>query len=154
MRQFDAAPAIPSTYVRLRSLTAEEVAQARAAGYVADLADLAKLICRSGLDNLADDPPPEDTADWRVRIYLIWICYIYENLKIIRNPLGAIDELILEFHGSEILDRPGFRIASLYAGAWTPDSLPESDLQKQLEILRPSYEKAIHLLDAAPASSC
>jgi len=69
MLWFDGAPAIPSNYARLRVLSAQEMALARAAAYVADAAaDPSEPVRRAGLDNCTDPPPPDDMRDWRIRV--------------------------------------------------------------------------------------
>jgi hypothetical protein len=145
MIQFNAAPAVPSNYPRLKLLTQEEIDNARIAGYVADEVDPQKPVKRAGLDNYDAPVPDIRLQDWRTRMCLIWFCYIYENFQIIPRPLYAVEELILEFKGLDALDP---RLASLYAGAggWEPASTAKRE--KHLKQLKPNYTKAIHLLDS------
>jgi hypothetical protein len=147
MIQFDVAPAIPADYHRLRALTQEEIGHARSAAYVSDKSDPREPVRREGLNNYSDPYLGDDILDWRVRTYIIWFCYIYENLRLIRSPLEAIEEILLEFKAPEILDVPGRRLATLYAGIGGHDPLSEHDLINQLEKLRPHYDKAVKLLE-------
>lgn len=148
MIQFDAAPAIPADYDRLRALTTEEIELARSAGYVADASDPREPVRREGLDNLYEYPG-DDIADWRIRTYMVWFCYIYENWLVIRKPRTAIEELVFEFKAPIILDLPDRRIATLYAGAGAADADPRyaDNLKKHIEYLKPHYDKAVRLLE-------
>jgi hypothetical protein len=145
MIRFDAAPAVPVDYHRLRVLTVEEIERARSAAYVADVSDPREPARRGGLNNYPRPYFDDDIFDWRLRMYIVWFCYIYENLSLIRKPLGAIEEILWEFKAPEILDLPGRRLASLYAGAGTA-ALSAHDLKNQLEYLKPHYDKACCLL--------
>jgi hypothetical protein len=150
MLHFDAAPPVPSDYRWLCVLAGDEIERARAASYVADSVDPRALVNRPGLDNCSrnspsDIIPSDDMRDWRVRIYIVWFCYIYENFREIRRPLYAIEELIFEFRAPGVIDLPDRRIATLYAGSGAV-SLPHSDRQYVLQQLKPHYEKAINLL--------
>jgi hypothetical protein len=152
--QFDAAPAIPSNYPRLReALTAEEIGLARAAGYVADGTDPRSSVRRAGLDNLGEQPALDDIQDWRTRIYAVWFCYIYENLLNILKPMGAIEEIILEFGAPSVLDTAERRLGTLYAGAGGADPLSASQLRVQLEKLKPHYVRAVELLGTVSSLS-
>jgi len=145
--QFDAAPAIPSDYPRLRhALSDEEINRAREAGYVADGMDLQIEVRRAGLDNCGELPPLDDILDWRIRVYVVWFCFIYENFLTILKPMGAIEEIILEFKAPNVLDTADRRLGTLYAGAGSEDPLPTSRLNAQLEELRPQYDRAIQIL--------
>ena len=148
MIQFNAAPAIPIGYHRLGTLTGEEIESARSAGYVVDVSDPSDSAVRDGLDNYAHPPTGSDILNWRVRMYILWFCYIYENLRLIRKPLGAFEEIILEFKAPGILDLPGRRLGTLLAGAGAADPpSPPRDLEYILETLEPHYDKAIRLLE-------
>jgi hypothetical protein len=152
MLWFDGAPAIPSNYARLRVLSAQEMALARAAAYVADdAADPSEPVRRAGLDNCTDPPTFSDMQDWRIWMYVIWFCYIYENFSVIRMPLMAIEELILEFKAPNVLDTPDRRIASLYAGAGARDPISEPERASEMQELKPHYDKALLLLEGASA---
>lgn len=145
MRQFSAAPAVPIDYSRLAALSAEEIEAAVRAGYVALEVDPSAPVQRRGLEN-SSDIPPDDINDWRIRMYVIWFCYIYENIDKIRRPLAALEELIFEFKASSALDIPGSRIATDYAGAGSVEPLSENELGKQRVSLKPHYQKARVLL--------
>ena len=147
MIQFDAAPGVPSNYHRLRVLTMEEIERARFAGYVVDAGNPNEPVRRDGLDNCFDPCLVDDMLDWRIRMYIIWFCYIYENLELIPKPSGAIEEILLEFKAPEILDVTGRRLATLYAGAGATGPLPSHRVKDRLEKLRPHYDKAISLLE-------
>ncbi len=149
MIRFAAAPPVPTDYPRLRALSAEELGLARSCGYVADAADPASPVDRAGRDITFDPVPGDSLEDWRVRMYVIWFCYIFENFDVIRRPMGAIEELILEFRASEIIDIPGRRLGTLYAGAGSSDPLRKSTAVLQMERLRPHYLKAVARLDGA-----
>lgn len=146
MIRFDAALPVPADYPRLQLLSADELTQARAYGYVADKVDPAAPATRAGRD-ITYDPLPGDTFDdWRARMYVIWFCYIFENFAVIQRPMGAIEELILEFRADESIDIPGRRLASLYAGAGAADPLTEAEMKTQIEKLQLHYIKAVLLL--------
>ena len=142
--QFDAAPPVPVNYHRLQSLTEEEVDQARSAGYVEETANY-DSVQRNGIDHYEYPYLEDNIFDWRVRMFIIWFCYIYENFSLIHKQLGAIEEIILEFKAPEIVDLPGRRLATLYAGAFYGD-LSDDGIAFQLGFLKPHYEKAIELL--------
>lgn len=145
MIQFDAAPAVPIGYPRLRLLTRGELDNARALGYVSEEVDPREPVKRSGLDNSDSPIPGKSLQDWHTRMYIIWFCYIYENFQIIDRPLSAIEELILEFKGLDAIDP---KLGSLYAGAggWRISS--SADREKHIERLNSNYIKAVQLLDA------
>ena len=145
MIEFSAAPAVPTDYSRLKVLTEEEISKARILGYIADDADPRLQISRPGVSNDNEPLPRIDLGDWRTRMYIVWFCFIYENILIIQKPFYAIEELILEFKGLGALDS---NLASLYAGAgaWEPSSV--TFRQNQRERLRPNYIKAVGMLDA------
>lgn len=146
MIRFDAAPPVPADYPKLQLLSADELTLARAYGYVADKVDPAAPVARAGRD-ITYDPLPGDTLDdWRVRMYVIWFCYIFENFAVIESPMGAIEELILEFRADENIDIPGRRLASLYAGAGAADPLAAAEMKAQIEELQLHYIKAVLLL--------
>lgn len=146
MLQFDAAPAVPYNYPRLMALTVAEIEQACVAGYVAETVDPREPVCREGLNNYLDQRAGDDLNDWRTRMYVVWFCYVYENLLVIDKPVYAIEELILEFMAQDVLDLPERRLATLYAGAggWEPTSIQERT--RHLEVLKPHYSKAVVLL--------
>lgn len=145
MIRFDAAPAIPANYQRLRVLTLGEIDQARSFAYIADTEDPSASIGREGVDYSLVFPD-YDITDWRIRIYIVWFCYIYENYNIIQSPDGAIYELILEFKAPDIVDISGRRLGTLYAGAgYQP--LTEYERKREIELLKPHYEKALRLLE-------
>jgi hypothetical protein len=153
--QFDAAPAIPTDYIRLQeALSVEEIGLARAAGYVAEGTDPRSRVRRGGLDNSDELPPPDDVQDWRTRLYTVWFCYIYENLLNILKPMGAIEEIILEFGAPDVLDTAERRLGTLYAGAGSADPLSGSELQVQLEKLTPHYARGVELLGTVSSLTC
>ncbi|HLY44429.1 MAG TPA: hypothetical protein VKQ73_02525 [Stellaceae bacterium] len=151
MIQFDAAPPVPLDYPLLRALTPGEIGLARAAGYVADGVDPGAPVRRAGRDNCTEPSPDNDLRDWRTRMYVIWFCYVYENFAVIAKPLSAIEELILEFKASDVIDiAPELGrvtvLGSLYAGAggWEPTTPAQREWH--IRELRPNYLKAISLL--------
>jgi hypothetical protein len=147
MRQFTSAPAIPVGYTRLRlALSADEVALAYQHSYVADTVDPSALVNRSGYDYSFNPPAEDDVKDWRTRIFLVWFCYVYENLRALKEPMGAIEELILEFQAPEILDPPGARLATYYAGAAARDPISTQELEQEVKYLAPHYRNALLLL--------
>jgi hypothetical protein len=153
--QFDAAPAIPTDYTKLlEALSVEEIGLARAAGYVVDRTDPRSNVRRAGLDNLGQQVTRSDIRDWRTRIYTVWFCYIYENLLNIADPMGAIEEIILEFGAPGVLDIAGHRLGTLYAGAGSSDPLAASELQVQLEKLRSHYARGVELLGTVSSLTC
>ena len=153
MIHFHAAPPVPVDYPRLQLLSADELTQARAYGYVADKVDPAAPATRAGRDITHDPLPGNSLEDWRVRMYVTWFCYIFENFAVIQRPMGAIEELVLEFRASDIIDLPGRRLGTLYAGAGSADPLTESELVKQTEELWPHFLKALARLDGADSEA-
>lgn len=147
MEQFDAIPAVPLSYSRLSAFSVEEITKARAAAYIADAVDPEAPVCRRGIPNYDEAPGLDDIQDWRNRMYVVWFCYLYENLLIIRKPLLAIEELILEFKAPELLDLPDRRLATLYAGAGGAEPLSLTDRFREADYLRPHYAKAIEILE-------
>lgn len=77
-------------------------------------------------------------------MYVVWFCYIYENFRVIHKPLFALEELALEFKALYLLDP---RFGSLYAGAGGLEPASLAVREKQLELLKPLYIKAIQLLE-------
>ena len=152
MRRFAAAPPVLGTYPKLRYLTADEIDTARTAGYVSERCAPADEVNRNGLDNLTEQVPELSIDDWRTRMYVIWFCYIYENLFAIRRPLGALEEIITEFHAPETIDVPGRRLATLYAGAGSDEPVTESEKRRYADLLLPHYQHALALLRKLDAS--
>ena len=147
MIRFNAAPPVPTTYSRLSALASGEIEQARAAAYVADTVDPTGPVQRAGIDNCAEPRANDDLRDWRTRMYVVWFCYVYENFSLIECPVYALEELVLEFKAQDVLDLPGRRLATLYAGAGGWEPISPAERNKQLQLLKPHYIKAIALLD-------
>jgi hypothetical protein len=57
-----------------------------------------------------------DMRFWRSRMYVVWFCYVYENLAAIPRPVFAIEERFLHFQ-SNLLGE----LAQPYAGAGACD---------------------------------
>ena len=148
MIRFNAAPPVPTTYSRLSALASGEIEQARAAAYVADTVDPTGPVQRAGIDNCAEPRANDDLRDWRTRMYVVWFCYLYENLLVVERPLYALEELILEFKAQDVLDMPDCRLATGYAGAGGAEPILPAERRRQLCSLKPHYTKAIALLDA------
>jgi hypothetical protein len=148
MIQFDAPPPIPSAYPRLSALTSAETKKARDAGYIADEVDPRSSVRRAGINNYVEPRADDDLRDWRTRMYVVWFCYVYENLSLIERPLYALEELVLEFKAPDVLDMPGRRLATLYAGVSGAEPISPAERNKQLQLLKPHYIKAIALLDS------
>lgn len=151
MKQFDALPAIPMSYPRLTILKPDEINKAREAGYVAETSDPKTPVHRQGLDNYDEMYIDESPTSWRARMYAICFCYIYENILVIYKPSYAMEELILEFKAPSIIDLPHRRLATLYAGAGGAEPTSPSERLKDLESLKPHYEKAVAFLGKGPA---
>ncbi|HWT97780.1 MAG TPA: hypothetical protein VN229_09185 [Terriglobales bacterium] len=150
MLRFDCAPAVPAGYAKLMFLSPGELDLARLHGYVGDPGG---DICRAGED-ASDLPLPTNVlSDWRCRLYIIWFCYLYENLAAMPRPMGAIEELVLEFKAPVILDFRGRRIGALYAGAGADDPLLPEDLARELKALAPHYRLALSLLGSIEPSA-
>ena len=81
-------------------------------------------------------------------MYVVWFCYVYENLSLIGRPLYALEELILEFKAQDVLDLPGRRLATLYAGAGGAEPISPAERNKQLQLQKPHYTKAVAILDS------
>ena len=147
MIHFDAAPPVPVAYPRLSALTSAEIELARAARYIEVKVDPREPVGRTGLDNAIEERANDDVRDWRTRIFIIWFCYLFENFLLIKKPLYALEELILEFKAQDVLDLPDRRLATLYAGAGAAEPTLSSERKRQLELLRPHYARAIDILD-------
>ena len=148
MISFTCVPAMPANYARLRALSVAELALARADGYVDDAVDPRRPVNRAGKDFSFQPLPTDDIGDWRTKVFVIWFCYIYENLRELAKPMGAIEELITEFKAPSLLDISGKRLGTLYAGAGAADPLSANALEREVEDLRPHYDKAIVLLNS------
>ena len=149
MLSFDSAPAIPANYPRLSALSPAEIMEARAESYIADDENPAWPVKRPGKDFSYQPLPTDNLMDWRTRIYIVWFCYLYENFAVLHSPMGAIEELILEFKAPHILDLPGRRLATLYAGAGADDPPSHEQQRQELQALRPHYELGLKLLVVA-----
>jgi hypothetical protein len=147
MIEFEAIPAVPLAYPRLAALTPDETALARAAGYVAESVDPHAPVQRAGLNNYYEDRAEDDIRDWRTRMYVVWFCYLYENFLEVDRPLYALEELILEFQAQDVIDTPGHRLATGYAGAGGAEPSLLDERRRQLRLLEPHYAKAVALLD-------
>lgn len=147
MIEFDAAPAIPLNYHRLRALSPEEIQLARSSGYIAQSVDPSDPVRRTGIDNYSQ-PLLGDIRDWRTRVYIIWFCYIYENLDKIAKPFEAVEEIIMEFRAPDVIDMPGRRLGTLYAGMGGTNPASVSERKHSQERLKPHYDKALALLRA------
>jgi hypothetical protein len=119
-------------------------------GYVQDSVDPSELVSRAGVD-FSDQPlTPNDLDNWRAKFFLIWFCFIYENFQALAKPMGAIEELVMEFKAPSILDLENARLGSMYAGASASDPLTPDELQREAVCLKPHYEAAVALLDSLP----
>lgn len=83
-----------------------------------------------------------DLRAWRGKLYLIWFCYIFENLQAVRRPLYAIEELFLHFRSNLIDD-----LAQMFAGcgAWDEKITPE-DWVRIYPKLQRYHARAVGLL--------
>ena len=147
MMQFDAAPPVPLGYPRLRVLTSDEIELAIRYSYVGNNVDPTHAVQRAGIPNDLEERPDDDLLDWRTRMYIIWFCYIFENFILMKRPLGAIEELIMEFKAQDVIDLPGRVLGTLYAGAGGREPISAAERIIYLERLQPHYEKAVLLLD-------
>lgn len=148
MVEFEAAPAIPRDYKNLDVLTIEEVRKAELAGYVAASSDLGVIFKRSG-EREEMWTPPQDIKDWRLRVCLVWFCYIYENLEKLARPLGAIEEMLFEFKFPKILDIPEHEyLGHTYAGAAAFDPITAKELVQEKQYLAPHYLDALAAIDS------
>jgi hypothetical protein len=146
MADFVAAPPVPSSYPRLAALTAQEIAEAGRCGYISDHAGVADDVSWSCSDPLkftsAMVEHGNNSRAWRGKLYLIWFCYVFENLKAIRRPLFAIEELFLHFQSNLIDD-----LAQMFAGcgAWDETITPE-DWVRIGPKLQKYHARAVELL--------
>ena len=145
MVQFDAAPAVPASYQWLAALSAGEVADARRRGYVVDKSDPSEPVCRPGISNHSE-PVEDSMQDWLARMYVIWFCYIFDCFEEISKPLYAIEEIILEFKAPNLIDVPGRRLGTLYAGTGGAEPVSKLSRTRYIEALAPHYAKAIAIL--------
>ena len=144
MKRFNGVPVIPANYPRVRVLTEDEIDQARSFAYVAGTSDPRTPARREGADTSLAPYHSYDISDWRIRIYIVWFCYIFQNYNLIHDPRTAICELILEFKAPDIVDLACSRLASLYSGAGI-SPLSDYERKSDIEYLKPHYEKAIRL---------
>ena len=146
MTDFVAVPPVSGSYRRLASLTAEEIAQAEQCGYIDDHADIAGSISWSCSDPLKFTlemvEHGNDIRAWRGRLYLIWFCYVIENLPSIRKPLFAIEELFLHFQ-SNLIDDLAQKFAG--AGAWDT-TISADDWLRMTPALQKYHARAVELL--------
>ncbi len=146
MLQFNGATAIPIGYQRLTALTHAEIEESRRRGYIElDVNPFAR-VKRKGIDIYQTDLPAEDVCVWQTRVFLVWFCYVYENFIILAEPLYAVEELVLEFRGPEILDKPQKRLATLYAGAGGEKTPLLEERLRELISLAEHYQTAVDLL--------
>ena len=147
MNSFIAAPPVPNSYSRLSALNEEEIAEARRYGYVPDSVDPSGPVGRPCSDPLQHTSEMTKHGNniraWRARMYLIWFCYLFENLHTLRRPLYAIEELFLHFQ-TNILDD----LAQMYAGAAAWESDPHFDINQAKSRLHRYYAKALDFLAA------
>ena len=83
-----------------------------------------------------------DLRAWPGTLYLIWFCYIFENLQAVRRPLYALEELFLHFRSNLIDD-----LAQMFAGcgAWDEKITPE-DWVRIYPKLQRYHARAVGLL--------
>jgi len=146
MLKFTSAPAVPKGYYLLRALSDAEVIQAEKYSYVVEISDPSKFVNRNGIDISFEDRSPAELSDWRVRMYLVWLCYIYDIFFELRNPLGAIEELILEFRNPIIVDRGTKSLGQIYVGAGAEDPITRERAEKERITLQPFCDDARRLL--------
>lgn len=146
---FEYAPAVPATYERLiAALTPSEQEEAIRSGYVARRPKYDFLPAGAGSFGKHFTVSSE-VNDWRNRMLLVWFCFIFENLKQIRNPAAALEEVLFELQGGPSgLDEGLIPLSTVYTGAaaWEPRS-PDI-LDREESVLRPYYENAVRLLDS------
>ena len=147
MNHFVAAPPIPSSYLKLAALNENEIAEARRYGYIADDTDPSAPVGRECSDPLLCTVEMtehgNDIRAWRSRIYVIWFCYVFENIEAIRRPLYAVEELFLHFQSNLIVE-----LAQMYAGAGGLEEMSSPQEIAYLKAgLRRHYTRAIDLLD-------
>ncbi|WP_374544471.1 hypothetical protein [Rhodoblastus sp.] len=126
----------------MRALNDVEMEQAERYGYISNAACPSQAVNRSGIDISFEDRHSDELSDWRVRMYLIWLCYIYEKFRELKSPLGAIEELILEFRAPTIIDRGYYGLGQIYVGAGAEDPITRERVEKELITLQPFYEEA------------
>jgi hypothetical protein len=146
MLEFERLPPVPAQYFRLAALSPDELAEARRSEYISDAPESGAQIRRSGIDSSTTGVREHEVRDWRVRMYAIWFCYVYENFTTIEQPLYAIEELFLEFQ-TNILNSDGeiWGLAQRYAGAGAWDPTAE-ELETYHNDLRSYYDNARRLL--------
>lgn len=148
MIEFNAAPPVPLTYLRLlAALTRAEITEAMRLGYVAADVDPSSPVHHNNAFNVYS-PIATGLEDWRNRMFLIWFCYLFENFFVLQKPLAAIEEIILELEGGPIaFDAEMPRLASLYAGAAAREPLSRADLEREQAFLTPYYQNAVKQLN-------
>ena len=145
MSNFERAPKIPCDYMRLNVLSPDELTMAVTARYVAGpIRDGSELV---GKVDAHDYRKAEDNLiDWRTRIYVVWFCYIYENMMRIDTPLEAIETIVSEFRAPSVIDTPGRGLGALYAGMGATNPVSGAQRERHIQLLKPHYDKAIALL--------
>jgi hypothetical protein len=146
MLNFTAAPAVPKDYYLLHALDDAELARAEKYGYVSDTSFPGELVNRSGIDISFEDRSSENLTDWYIRMYLIWLCYIFENFLELQNPLGAIEELVLEFRSPTLIDHGPFSLGTTYVGAGAEGPITRERAEKEKNRIKPYYNDAKALL--------
>jgi hypothetical protein len=146
MLKFTSAPAVPKNYYLLRALNDVELAQAEKYGYVSDTSDPGQLVSRNGIDISFEDRSSEKFSDWYIRMYLIWTCYLFEHFFELRNPLGAIEELILEFRSPTIIDNGRHSLGTTYVGAGGEGPITRERTKIEKNRIQPYYNDAKEIL--------
>jgi hypothetical protein len=149
MITFNAAPSVPRSYTRLSSaLSRQEIEEAVRLGYVAEHTEPSEPVHNEKAFNVQSRSGP-GLDDWPNRLFLVWFCYLFENLGVVQRPLAAIEEIILELGGGPAdLDAGVPRLASLYAGAAAREPLSSAELAREREFLEPYYRNALELVGA------
>jgi len=136
MLWFDGAPAIPSNLLGCACCPRRKW-RWPVRSYVADTAaDPSEPVRRP-----ASTTVPTRRLSAICRLARLDVCHLVllhlRNFCVIRMPLMAIEELILEFKAPNVLDTPDRRIASLYAGAGAEDPISEPERASEVQELKP-----------------
>ena len=147
MLKFTAAPAVPKDYYLLQALNDTELVQAEKYGYVSDAAFPDQVVNRRGIDISFEDRSSEELTDWYIRMYLIWLCYLFEHFCELRNPLGAIEEIVLEFRSPTLIDRGPHSLGTIYVGAAAEGQITRERAENEKKVLIPYYNDAKAILN-------
>jgi len=139
---FSETPRVPESYSRLIALSPQEKAIAEQHGFI-----LRALSTPVEKQRFIPPAGNDDPDDWRVRMYAIYFCYVYENFFEIDHALSVIEDLFLTFQ-TNVLNGDRFPgLAQQYAGCGSWEPMGREALKEQHQKLRFYYDNALRLLE-------